>query len=105
MNKSRSTYQSDLYPVKSAYEMNNTELSNWFAFANALKFINLKSRQRRREVKELEIDARDLQRYVDEVSGDVQTNLEKFGGVPHKYSLDSSNEDAQNMNEIAYDML
>ncbi len=104
MNKTRSSYHSELYPIKSAKEMTNTEISNWYAFANALKFINLKSRQTKREIKELEIDARDLQRYVDEVSGDVKTNLENFGGIPFKYSLEMDNEDAQNMNEIAYEM-
>lgn len=78
------------------------EFCNWFALANALKFINNTSALTGKSIKEKDIDTRQMIEYVNSVSGDIKTCLETSGGIPHKYSLVSS-EDSLNTNELSYD--
>ena len=98
----KSKYESPLYPIVSPNQMTRKELCNWFAFCNALKFINLKEKETGEKIESINIDTRALTYYTHEVSGDIQTSLREKGGIPMKYSLDASIEEAKITDEIMY---
>lgn len=93
---------SDNYQITKAKDMSAIELANWYAFCNAIKFIAIYSKKKHINPDLIELDSREMSRYVDKVSGDILTNLKERKGIPMKYSLDMHQEDAQNMEEVAY---
>jgi hypothetical protein len=88
------------YVPKTASQMNRTELCRWFALMNMMKFINLGENLCRVETDEDSIPHNCLLKYVNEVSGDLEIYLKEFGGVPFKYSLDTTHADSQNIEEL-----
>ena len=85
-----------------ANEMNNRQLTNWFAFANALKFINIGQSRFDTDISEGNISYSALVNYTKTVSGDIAQCLKQYRGIPMKYSLDLNEEDALNYEEITY---
>jgi len=85
--------------MKTAKEMDNIELTKWFALMNALKYVNLGE-----DIYDQKIDAinahEGICKYVESVSGDMLTYLREWGGVPYKYSLDSSDEESKQIDEL-----
>lgn len=88
--------------LKSASEMDTRELSTWIAFCNGLKFINLGESSYDQEVQEKDIPYSAILNYTQTVSGDIRRCLDENGGIPMKYSLDSSSEESRNIQEIEF---
>lgn len=95
----------DKYPIHPAEEMELDEFSKWMALCNALKFINHTSQVSGIQVDEKDIAHGELINYINSVSGDIQTCLREKGGVPFKYSLISSQEEAVIADDLTYDFL
>lgn len=106
MNPNRpDCYSVDNYPIKWVSEMTVPEVSRWFALCNALKFINHSSQLTGIEVKEKDIDYREILHYIESVGGDIETCLMKNRGIPYKYSLDINMEDSLDLTEVCYEYL
>ena len=82
--------------------MSDTELSMWFAFCNAIKFVNVGEELYKENVTENDIPYKALYNYVQTVSGDMRSCLKVNKGIPMKYSLCCANEEARNITEIDY---
>ena len=87
---------------KPAKEMDDTELSLWFAFCNAIKFVNVGEELFKEEVTENDIPYKALYNYVQTVSGDMRSCLKANNGIPLKYSLCCGHEESKNITEIDY---
>lgn len=83
-----------------ASQMNTDELATWFAFCNALKFINLGEEEFKEEVRERDIPYSAILNYTQTVSGDIKQFLKHKDGIPLKYSLDTSMEESRKIEEI-----
>jgi hypothetical protein len=83
--------------------MSMTAVTNWFAFLNALKFINIKEKTTGVKIKEKEIDARSIISYIKSVGGDLYMNLKHRNGIPFKYSLATNHDGSRDIAEINYD--
>lgn len=92
----------DNYQIIPAAEMSTEELSNWFAFCNAIKFIGMFCKQKGIDPDTIELDSRELSKYIDVTSGDILTNLRESMGVPLKYSLDMQSEECRCIDEVQY---
>lgn len=90
------------YQILNANEMSNVELSNWFSFCNAIKFISLHCRQKNINPDSIELDSRELSRYIHTTAGDILTNLTERNCIPMKYSLNTKHEEAKSTDEVAY---
>lgn len=101
-NEKSNRYESALYPITEPERMSTKELCNWFAFCNALKFINLKEKETGSKISSQDIDTRAVTTYISEISGDISINLREKGGIPMKYSLDPTIEEAKDLEEIYY---
>lgn len=86
--------------IKSAEQMDNNELATWYAFCNALKFINLGEKSFHEEVRERDIPYNAILNYTQTVSGDIVQYLNTKKGIPLKYSLDVSMEESRRIDEI-----
>lgn len=87
---------------KPAAEMSEIELTKWFAFLNAMKFINVGEEIYKTDVPEHDIPYKSICNYVQTVSGDIKECLRTNNGIPMKYSLCGQNEEARNIEEITY---
>jgi hypothetical protein len=96
---------SDKYCIKMASEMDDEELCNWFAFMNAVKFINSYCNKKHIDANSVDLDSREIEKYIRTTSGDILTNLREQGAIPLKYSLDASHEESKNIEEINYEGL
>jgi hypothetical protein len=96
---------SDKYKIIPAAEMSIDEEAKWVALCNALKFINTTSQLTGVRVEEKDISHGDLLTYINNVSGDIKTCVEKMGGIPFKYSLRGNTEESKNTEELTYDFL
>lgn len=92
----------DKYKITPASEMKGEELSNWFAFCNAIKFINVFCKKKGINADSIELDSRELSKYIETTAGDILTNLREHGGVPLKYSLDMQSEECRDISEVQY---
>lgn len=96
---------SDKYKIRPAAEMSLDEEAKWVALCNALKFINNTSQLTGKNIEEKDISHGDLLTYINNVSGDIKTCIERTGGVPYKYSLRGSTEESNNTEELTYEFL
>jgi hypothetical protein len=90
------------YKILPANEMSLEELTNWFSFLNAIKFISVFCKKKGIDPDTIELDSREIAKYIQTTSGDILTNLQERFGVPLKYSLDPSCEEAKSIEEIQY---
>ena len=88
--------------LKKAAEMETEELTMWFAFCNALKFVNIGEDIFKETVAEHDIPYKAIYNYVQTVSGDIKSCLNSNGGIPMKYALESNSDEARNIEEIDY---
>ena len=88
--------------LKSAAEMETEELTMWFAFCNALKFVNVGEDLYKETVAEHDIPYKAIYNYVQTVSGDIKACLKDSGGIPMKYALDARADESRNIEEIDY---
>lgn len=95
----------DNYPIKNAKDMSLEEMSRWYALLNALKFINHTSELTGIQVKEKDIDYREISTYIDSVGGDIETHIREIRGIPFKYSLTTEDEESLNLNDLKYEYL
>ena len=86
-------------------QMYEQEFCNWLALCNALKFINNTSILTGKFVDEKDIDYREMINYISAVSGDIATCLKEKGGVPFKYSLDTSLKESLETEDLTYEFL
>jgi hypothetical protein len=86
--------------LKKASEMNDVELATWFAFCNALKFINLGENSYKESIEETDIPYSAISNYTQSVSGDLQQYLKIKKGVPLKYSLDVSMKESHKIDDV-----
>jgi hypothetical protein len=96
---------SDKYKILPAAEMTLEEEAKWLALCNGLKFINNMSQLTGIEVDEKDISHGELLTYINNVSGDIRTCIKEKGGIPYKYSLTGSMEEAKNTEELTYEFL
>ena len=82
--------------------MGTEEFSNWWAFCNALKFINYTSARTRKPIRERDIDCRTIINYVEDVGGDIATCLRETKGIPYKYALCSIGKEADDLQDLNY---
>lgn len=87
---------------KPAKEMSDVELTKWFAFCNAMKFINIGEDMYKTDVPEHDIPYKSICNYVQTVSGDIRECLKINKGIPMKYSLCGTTDEARNVEEISY---
>lgn len=92
----------DNYKIIPASEMKGEELSNWFAFCNALKFFTVFCKKKGINPDSIELDSREVSKYVEVTAGDILTNLREHGGIPLKYSLDMQSEESKDITEVQY---
>lgn len=90
------------YSAKSSKQMTPEIRCKYFAFLNAIKFINIGSRKRGINPDSLELDSRMMKNYINAVEGDILSCLKQKGGIPMKYSLDCNHEEAQDFGELQY---
>lgn len=83
-------------------DMSVEEQANWMSFFNAVKFIDSCAKDRNVELDENDLDTRSIINYINSVSGDIQHCLHDYGGIPYKYSLDSSHEESHHIDEVLY---
>jgi hypothetical protein len=88
------------YKFRKASQMSDTELCKWFSLMNMLKFINHGENLCGMEADEDDIPHSCMLKYVNTVSGDLERYLEDYGGVPFKYSLDTTHADSKNIEEL-----
>lgn len=88
--------------TKPASEMSEIELTKWIAFLNALKFVNIGEDIYKTDVPEHDIPYKSICNYVQTVSGDIRECFRTNKGIPMKYSLCCENDEARNIEEIAY---
>lgn len=105
MNKEKTESSSERYKITPASEMTLDEEAKWMALCNALKFINTTSQTTGIKIDEKDISHGELLTYINNVSGDIRTCLEHKGGIPYKYSLSSSSEEARISDELSYEFL
>jgi hypothetical protein len=84
--------------------LTDQELVNWFAFANALKFINAGEEIYNKNINEENIAYKAILTYTQTTSGDIEQYLKFKKGVPMKYSLSTSHCDSLSMEEISYEI-
>lgn len=96
------TSKDEFHPLKTAKEMGTQEFSNWWAFCNALKFINYTSERIRKPIQERDIDCRGIINYVEEVGGDIATCIRETAGIPYKYALCSIGKEAEDLRDLDY---
>jgi len=85
--------------------MSLTELTRWYAYMNAVKFAAAQEKRllsQKKKLKNFDLPWIKTVEYIDDVAGDLALSLKEKGGIPYKYSLDLSDEDATNTNEIEY---
>lgn len=92
----------DNYKILPAAQMSDQELANWFAFGNALKFINIFCKRKGINPDSRELDSREVQKYIETTSGDILTCLREQGAIPLKYSLDMASEECRSIEEVQY---
>lgn len=92
----------DNYHILPASEMSAQELSNWFAFCNAIKFITVFCKRKNINPDSIELDSRELSKYVEITSGDIYTSLKEKSGIPIKYSLEMDSEECRSVDEVQY---
>ena len=80
--------------------MNDAELATWFAFCNALKFINIGEGSFQESIQETDIPYSAISNYTQAVSGDLQQYLKAKRGVPLKYSLDVSMVESHKIDDV-----
>lgn len=86
--------------TNNAQSMTDDALATWFAFCNALKFINLGENEYHEEIRERDIPYSAILNYTQTVSGDIKQYLKHKDGIPLKYSLDTSIEESRKIEEI-----
>jgi len=94
--------ESDSTNATPSRTMSNTELTMWFAFANAMKFVNIGEDIYKQDVPEHDIPYKAIYNYVQTVSGDIRVCLDANGGIPMKYALFSDTDESRNVEEIDY---
>lgn len=92
----------DNYPIRKADDMSLEELTNWYSFMNAIKFVSIFCKKKGIDPDTIELDSREISKYIQTTSGDILTNLKERYGVPLKYSLDASCEEARSIEELQY---
>lgn len=88
------------YKAKKARDMSQTELCRWFSLLNMVKFINHGENLCNMEVDEEDIPHSCMLKYVNTVSGDLESYLTHYHGIPFKYSLDTSHSESKIVEEI-----
>ncbi len=90
------------YKAKTSKEMTRDELCRYFSFMNAVKFVGLHCRKHKIPPDSVELDSRNMLKYMKEVQGDIKMCLTTKGGIPLKYSLHAHTEESRSIEEIDY---
>lgn len=90
------------YKIRKACDMSETELCRWFSLMNLCKFINHGEDLCGMEANEDDIPHSCMLKYVNTVSGDLETWLNEYQGIPFKYSLNPRHSDSKNVGEIDF---
>ena len=88
--------------TKKSAQMTTKEFTRWYAFMNGLKFINIGEEMSNKRDHDDNKSYNALMRYIDLISGDINSYIKHWNGVPYKYSLDMSDIEARQIEDIKF---